>query len=231
MEKIGIMGTGGVSQSLAAKFIKLNYDVMLGTRNVEEKLSSDTKDFYGNPPFKEWYAANTMVKLGTFGETSGYGEIILNATKGSESVSILKSLDLRLFAGKILIDVSNPLDFSSGMPPRLIPELCNVNSLGEEIQKILPEARVVKSFNTMWSGLMVNPGLINDGDHNICVCGNDNAAKGRVKEILISFGWAESNILDLGDITASRATEMYLPFWLRISGAVKSGAFNLKIVK
>lgn len=231
MEKIGILGTGGVSQNLAAKFIKLNYEVMMGTRNVDEKMSSDAKDRYGNPPFKVWYSANRNIKIGTFAETAGFGEIIINATKGSESVSTLKSLDLKLFKGKILIDVSNPLDFSFGMPPRLIPELCNVNSLGEEVQKIFPAARVVKSFNTMSSDLMVNPGLINGGDHNIFICGNDTEAKGRVKEILISFGWSEVNILDLGDITASRATEMYLPFWLRIAGALKSGAINLKIVK
>jgi predicted dinucleotide-binding enzyme len=230
MKNIGILGTGGVGQTLASKFITLGYDVMLGTRNVSEKLASNLKDGYGNPPFSEWYASNKSAKLGTFKEAALFGEIILNATHGAISINVLKMADAQNLVGKILIDVSNPLDFSRGMPPSLVSELSNTNSLGEEIQKTFPGLKVVKTLNTMWSGLMVNPGMLNGGDHNVFISGNDNEAKGKVEEILISFGWTDKNIIDLGDIKAARGTEMYLLLWLSISGAKNRGVFNIKIV-
>ena len=230
MKKIAIMGTGGVGQAYASRFIALGYEVMMGTRNASEKLSATAKDGFGNPPFSEWYLANRNVKLGTFEEAAIFGEIILNATLGVKSVAALKSAGEKNLNGKFLIDVSNPLDFSKGMPPGLLPELSNTNSLGEEIQKTFPDVRVVKTLNTMWNGLMVNPAMLNGGDHTAFICGNDAEAKSAVKEILKSFGWLEENILDLGDISAARGTEMYLPLWLRIFGATGSGAFNIKIV-
>jgi len=230
MKKIAILGTGSVGQTYAAKFITLGYDVMVGTRNVSEKLADKSKDGYGNPSFSEWYSANNAVKLGTFKEASAFGEIILNATKGVESVNILKLADPSNLKVKILIDVSNPLDFSKGMPPGLLPELSNTNSLGEEIQRTFPDLLVVKTLNTMWSGLMVNPLMLGGGDHNAFICGNDSNAKSIVKEIMKSFGWSDKNIMDLGDITGSRGTEMYLPLWLRIFGTTGKGAFNIKVV-
>jgi predicted dinucleotide-binding enzyme len=130
---------------------------------------------------------------------------------------------------KIIVDLANPLDFSNGMPPTL--SVCNSNSLGEEIQKAFSSAKVVKALNTIWCGIMVNPGMINNGDHTTFISGNDAAAKDKVKEILKAFGWKEENILDLGDITTARGTEMYLALWVRIMGATNSGAFNLKIVR
>jgi predicted dinucleotide-binding enzyme len=230
MKTIGILGTGGVGQTYASKFITLGYEVMLGTRNVSEKLASKSKDGYGNPPFNEWYESNKSVQLGTFNEAAKFGEILLNATQGGNSINALKLARTENLKGKILIDVSNPLDFSSGMPPGLVPELSNKNSLGEEIQNTFPDLKVVKTLNTMWAGLMVNPGMINNGDHNAFISGNDNDAKVKVKEILISFGWSDKNIIDFGDITSARATEMFIPLWLRIFGVKKSGAFNIKIV-
>lgn len=224
------MGTGGVGQAYASKFITLGHEVMLGTRNVSEKLADTARDGYGNPPFSEWYSANSEVKLGTFREAVLFGEIILNATMGARSIAALKTADVKNLNGKILIDVANPLDFSKGMPPSLVPELSNTNSLGEEIQKTFPDVRVVKALNTMWNGLMVNPAMLNGGDHTTFICGNNPEAKESVKEILKSFGWPDNSILDLGDISSSRGTEMYLPLWLRIFGATGSGAFNLKIV-
>jgi len=117
------------------------------------------------------------------------------------------------------------------MPPTLIPEFCNTNSLGEEIQQRFPGARVVKALNTMWCGLMVNPSLVGKGDHNVFICGNDTTAKVQVKELLMQFGWNQQHIIDLGDITASRGTEMILPLWLRIMQTVGNGAFNFRVVK
>jgi len=230
MKKIAIMGTGSVGQAYASKFITLGYEVMLGTRNVPEKLADTAKNGYGNPSFSEWHSANKNVKLGTFEDAALFGDLILNATMGAKSIAALKMADVKNLNGKILIDVANPLDFSKGLPPSLLPELSNTNSLGEEIQKTFPDVRVVKTLNTMWNGLMVNPAMLNGGDHANFICGNSSEAKENVKEILKSFGWPEKNILDLGDISSARGTEMYLPLWLRIFGATNNGAFNIKIV-
>jgi len=230
MKRIAIMGTGSVGQAYASKFITLGYEVMMGTRNVSQKLAETEKDGYGNPPFSEWHSANSAIKLGTFKEAAIFGEIILNATMGVNSVNALKMADIKNLNGKILIDVANPLDFSRGLPPSLLPELSNTNSLGEEIQKTFPDVKVVKTMNTMWNGLMVNPAMLNGGDHTAFICGNSAEAKENVKEILKSFGWPEKSILDLGDIKSARGTEMYLPLWLLIFGATGNGAFNIKIV-
>ncbi|MFZ2339357.1 MAG: NAD(P)-binding domain-containing protein [Bacteroidales bacterium] len=229
MRRIAIIGTGGVGQACASRFITLGYEVMMGTRNVSEKLAGTERNGYGNPPFSEWHPANRNVKLGTFEEAAIFGEIILNATLGIKSIAVLKSAGAKNLNGKILIDVVNPLDFSKGTPPSLLPELSNTNSLGEEIQKIFPDVKVVKTLNTMWNGLMINPAMLNEGDHTAFICGNDAEAKATVREILKSFGWPEQNILDLGDISSARGTEMHLPLWLRIFRATGSGAFNIKI--
>jgi hypothetical protein len=117
------------------------------------------------------------------------------------------------------------------MPPSLIPELSNTNSLGEEIQKNFPGSKVVKTLNTMWCGLMVNPSMIGNGDHVNYLCGNDQSSKTAVKDLLKKFGWKEDSLVDLGDITNSRGTEALLPIWLRVWAVTKTGAFNFKIVK
>lgn len=228
--KIAIIGTGTVGQTFASKLITLGHEVMMGTRNVAEKLASTSKDSYGNPPFSEWHALNKGVKLGTFAEAASFGGIILNVTQGANSINALKLADAKNLSGKILVDIANPLDFSQGMPPCLIPELSNTNSLGEEIQKIFPDTKVVKTLNTMWCGLMVNPAMIGGGDHSNYICGNDAGAKDQIKSLLNEFGWKSENILDLGDISSARGTEAMLPVWLRIWGATQNGAFNFKVV-
>lgn len=228
--KIAIIGTGSVGQTFASKLIMIGHEVMMGTRNVSEKLAIKAKESSPNPSFSEWLALNKDVKLGTFAEAAAYGEIILNVTRGENSINALKLAGAENLSGKILIDIANPLDFSQGSPPCLIPELSNTNSLGEEIQKTFPDTKVVKTLNTMWCGLMVNPALIGGGDHVNYICGNDAGAKNQVKTLLYEFGWQSENILDLGDISAARGTEAVLPVWLRIWGVKKSGGFNFKIV-
>lgn len=228
--KIAILGTGTVGQTFASKLVTLGHEVMLGTRNVSEKLKSTAKDGYGNPPFGEWYKANNNIKLGTFEEAAAFGEMILNVTNGGGSINALKLAGEKNLNGKILVDIANPLDFSRGIPPILSPELSNTNSLGEEIQKTFPQAKVVKTLNTMWCGLMVNPNMIGGGDHTNFICGNDAGAKAKVKSLLNEFGWKNENIFDLGDISSARGPEAILPIWLRIWGATQNGAFNLKIV-
>ncbi len=228
--KVAIIGTGGVGQTIASKFFSLGHQVMIGTRNVAEKLASQAKDGYGNPPFAEWYKLNPQIELGTFAQAAAFGEIVINATQGINSVSALTQADEKNLNGKILIDIANPLDFSKGMPPCLLPELSNTHSLGEEIQKTFPKIMVVKTLITMWAGLMVNPAMINNGDHTNFICGNDQEAKKTVKSLLNEFGWKDENILDLGDISSARGTEAILPIWLRIMSARQSAAFNFRIV-
>ncbi|MBK7711100.1 MAG: NAD(P)-binding domain-containing protein [Bacteroidales bacterium] len=229
--KISIIGTGTVGQAIAARLTQLGNEVMLGTRNVKEKLSSDAKDSYGNPSFSEWHKSNTGVKLGTFEEAARFGEIVINATNGGSSIAALKLAGAANLSGKILIDIANPLDFSKGMPPSLLPGLNNTNSLGEEIQKTFPGAKVVKTLNTMWCGLMVNPGLIGGGEHINYICGNDDAAKAEVKRLLVQIGWKNENLLDIGDISGARASESLLPIWLRVMGSIQTGVFNFRLIR
>jgi predicted dinucleotide-binding enzyme len=229
--KIAIIGTGAVGRTIASKLLELNHDVMMGTRNVQEKLESTENDIYGNPPFSVWYKANSNVRFGSFSEAAAYGELVINVTNGANSVTALIHAGAKNLAGKVLIDISNPLDFSKGMPPSLLPGLNNTNSLAEEIQKTFPDAMVVKTLNTMWFGLMVNPKMIGKGDHINFISGNNEEAKTRVKKLLNQFGWLDENIIDIGDITGARATESMLPIWLKVMAITRNGAFNFKLVR
>ena len=145
------------------------------------------------------------------------------------SLEALKAAGAENLKGKILIDVSNTLDFSKGMPPTLA--IVNDNSIGEEIQKHFPETKVVKSLNTLNSNLMTNPNAVGGGDHDIFMNGNDAEAKQKVKELLKSFGWKEEHIIDMGDITTARGTEQLLPIWIRLMGLFKTPMFQFKIVR
>ncbi|MGZ5133681.1 MAG: NADPH-dependent F420 reductase [Chitinophagaceae bacterium] len=215
--KIAVFGTGMVGDTIGSKLIELGHSVMMGSRTKDNEKAKAFVDKH-----------NGKATAGTFADAGAFGEIIFNCTAGAGSIEALKLGGEKNLAGKIIVDIANPLDFSKGMPPSL--SIVNTNSLGEEIQKAYPQTRVVKALNTMWCGVMVNPLMINGGDHNVFVSGNDAAAKQEVKTILQSFGWNDKNILDLGDITTARGTEMFLPLWLRIWGATNNGAFNIKIV-
>lgn len=132
---------------------------------------------------------------------------------GSGSIDALNAVGKEKLNGKIILDIANPLDFSQGMPPSLL--ICNTDSLGEKIQREFPESKVVKGLNTMNCYLMMSPSLV-PGDHNVFISGNDDEAKKEVESLLISIGWKKSNIIDLGDISTTRGTEMLLPIWLRL---------------
>jgi len=227
---IAVLGTGTVGQTLSARLLVLGHEVMMGTRNVQEAKIRTTKDVYGNPGIGDWLKNNPRVNLVTFAEAIAFGQIIINATQGGKSVEALRNGNPGDLDGKIIIDIGNPLDFSRGMPPVLIPELCNTTSLGEEIQKAFPQSYVVKTLNTMWCGLMVNPAMIAGGDHHNFLSGNNPEAKLEVKKLLNQFGWKDENLLDLGDISSARGTEMILPVWLRIMTAKQSGVFNFKVI-
>ena len=220
--KIAVLGTGSVGQAFATRLTGLGHEVMIGTRDAAEKKN--------DPKFSEFLSKNTGVMLGSFAEAAAFGEMAINVSKGATTLEMLQAAGQKNLAGKVLVDISNPLDFSKGMPPGLIPELSNFNSLGEEIQKQFPGTFVIKTLNTMWNGIMINPSLVGNGDHVNYICGNDAAAKNKVISLLKEMGWKDEAILDLGDISAARATEATLPIWLRVYGAKQSGAFNFKII-
>jgi 8-hydroxy-5-deazaflavin:NADPH oxidoreductase len=229
--RISVLGTGIVGQTFSSKLSNMGHDVMMGTRDVHEKMSEEENDRYGNPPLRDWIKDNAAVKLVSFADSAAFGELIINATNGVTSLNALDLATEENLRGKIIIDVSNPLDFSKGMPPFLLDGLNNTNSLGEEIQKEFPGARIVKTFNTMNCFLMVNPGMIPGGNHVNFISGNDDEAKNTVREFIHEFGWKDENILDLGDITAARAQESFLLLWVRLLGTLNNPAFNIQIVK
>ena len=216
--KIAVLGTGMVGDTIGSRLVELGHEVKMGSRTEDNEKA---KAFVAKH--------NGKASAGTFADAAAFGEIIFNCTAGAASVDALKMAGDANINGKIIVDVANPLDFSKGMPPSLVPSLSNTNSLGEEIQKAFPSARVVKTLNTMWCGLMVNPSMINSGDHTNFVCGNDTDAKQKVKALLNEFGWKNENLLDLGDISSARGTEAVLPIWLRIWSATQNGAFNFKL--
>lgn len=226
--KIGILGTGGVGRTIAAKLASLGHDVMIGTRDPRATLANTEKSAMGGAPFAEWHKDHGAVKLGTHAVAAAHGGLVVNATNGSGSLEALKLAGAENLGTKVLLDISNPLDFSKGMPPTLF--VCNDDSLGERIQKAFPKVRVVKSLNTLTAALMVDPGLLPERT-NIFLSGNDAGAKDEVRALLRWFGWADADMIDLGDITTARGSEQVLPIWVRLWGAIGTPMFNFRIVK
>jgi 8-hydroxy-5-deazaflavin:NADPH oxidoreductase len=213
---IGILGTGSVGQTLATKLVSLGHQVKLGARDAKnEKAANWVK------------SAGAGASQGTFTDAAAFGDIVFNCTSGTGTLAALQQAGAKNFDGKLVVDVANPLDFSKGMPPTL--SVCNTDSLGEQVQRALPKAKVVKALNTVNALLMVEPSRL-PGDHALFICGNDAGAKAQVTDILKKwFGW--KTVIDVGDITAARGTEMLLALWIRLMGAYKSAEFNFNIVR
>jgi len=213
--KIAVLGTGGVGRTIATKLVELGHEVTMGSRSAEGEALREWLDETGE-------AADG----GTFAGAAAGAELVFNCTAGEASLAALAAAGTDNLASKVLVDVANPLDFSQGMPPTLT--VCNDDSLGEQIQAAFPAARVVKALNTVNAGVMTDPGRLPDA-HNVFLCGNDEEAKATVGELLQSFGWPPEAIVDLGEIGAARGTEMYLPLWLRLMGALGTAEFNIQI--
>lgn len=225
--KIAVLGTGMVGQALATRLTELGHEVTVGTRDVAATLAKTATDQMGNAPYSAWAATHPQVRLATFADAAAEAELLVNATSGTVSMAALEAAGRDNLAGKILIDIANPLDFSRGFPPSLFVK--DTDSLGEQIQAAFADLKVVKALNTMTADLMVNPRHLADGDHSVFVAGNDGDAKKTVTGLLESFG--HTDIIDVGDITAARGTEMVLPLWLRLMGALNTPIFNLKVVR
>jgi predicted dinucleotide-binding enzyme len=225
--KIAILGSGIVAKTIAGKLDALGHTVALGTRDVDATLARNAPDMAGGPPLRTWLESHPKVTLVTFAQAAAHGEIVINALSGAGAIEGLRGVAGAL-AGKILVDISNPLDFSKGMPPSLL--VANTDSLGEQIQRALPDTRVVKTLNTVNTFLMVDPRQLAGGDHTMLLCGNDAAAKADVTRLLKDgFGW--SDVIDLGDITNARATEMWVPLWARLFGVLGTPMFGMKVVR
>ncbi len=216
--KIAILGTGMVGEALGTKLVELGHQILMGSRTAASEGG------------RKWLqSVNNRAQIGTFADAAAFGEIVIDCTNGANSLAALRLAGADHLRGKIIIQVSNPLDLSQGMPPSLT--VCNTDSLGEQIQREFPEARVVKALNTINCAVMVQPSILS-GDHDLIICGNDAAAKKEVTALLGEwFGWKPENVIDLGDITASRGTEMYLALWIRVWGALGTPRFNLKLVR
>lgn len=215
--RIGVLGTGMVGVAIAGKLVALGHEVMMGSREA------------GNEKARAWMGdAGTGASEGSFTDAAAYGELVVNCTAGSHSLEALEQAGRTNLAGKVLIDVANPLDSSSGMPPTLT--VANTDSLGEQIQRALPDTKVVKALNTMNCEVMVDPAKV-PGDHDVFLCGEDAEAKRQVTELLQSVGWPANHILDLGGISSARGTEMYVALWLRLWGTLGTGYFNIGVVR
>jgi 8-hydroxy-5-deazaflavin:NADPH oxidoreductase len=216
--KIAVLGTGMVGNALATKLVNIEHQVMMGSRTA----SSDAA--------QEWLRSiGGKARIGTFAEAAAFGEIVLDCTNGANSVAALRQAGAANLRGKILIQVGNPLDTSGGMPPSLT--MCNIDSLGEQVQREFTDVRVVKALNTVNCDIMVEPSRV-PGDHDLFICGNDAAAKREVAGWLSEwFGWKSTNIFDLGDITNSRGTEMFLALWVRLWGALGTPHFNIHVIR
>ena len=217
MKTVAVFGTGMVGNTIGSKLIQLGYEVMMGSRTADNEKAAG------------WVKSNgSKASKGTFADAAAFGEIIFNCTKGEHSLEVMQSAEAKNLSGKILIDVSNPLDFSKGMPPTLIPALVNTNSLGEEIQKSLSETHVIKTLNIVNCEVMVNASKCG-GDATMLIAGNNSDAKAETEELLAQFGWKD--IIDLGDIKHARSMEMMLPVWLSLYMATKNPYLGFKIVR
>ena len=215
--RIGVLGTGTVGRAIATKLVGIGHDVRMGSRRS------------GNEHAVAWvHAAGEQASEGDFADAAGHGELVFNCTAGTASVDALRAAGAANLVGKVLVDVANPLDRSAdGMP---ILSVCNTDSLGERIQAAFPDARVVKTLNTMNAAVMTEPSRV-PGDHVVFMSGNDDGAKRDVAVLLNSFGWADDRIIDLGPIATARGPEMYLPLWLRLMGALGTTEFNVALRK
>ena len=213
--KVGVLGTGDVGRTLAKGFLTIGHQVMLGAREA------------GNPKVAAWVKeAGPNASGGTFAETAAFGDIVVLATPGIVYESVLKAAGTQNFKGKVVIDATNPLDFSKGRPPSLA--VGHTDSGGEQLQRALPGARVVKAFNIVGNGSMFRPSYP-DGAPDMLICGDDKAAKEQVTGLLRDFGW--TNVTDLGGIQVSRHLESLCMTWVLYGAATGTWNHAFRILK
>jgi predicted dinucleotide-binding enzyme len=201
--RVGVLGSGEVGRRLAEGFHSRGHDVMIGSRDPAK------------PDLREWQSdGGAGIEAGTFAQTAAYGDLLVLAVLGDAAEAAIAEAGAGNFTGKVVIDTMNPLDFSGGFPPKL--SICGDDSLGERVQRALPDAKVVKAFNTIGNPYFVDP-KFPDGRPTMMIAGDDEAAKRTVADVLADFGWSDT--IDIGGIEGSRELEAICIAWVKIGGA------------
>lgn len=211
--KIAVLGTGNVGRTLAPAFQRLGHGVAIGTRDPTDTRARE-----------DW---TLDIALQPYAEVAVDADIVVNATNGEASLSALGMVGADSLAGKVILDVANPLDFSAGFPPTLTVK--DTDSLAEQIQRAFPEARVVKALNTVNAAVMVDPSRVGDGSTTMFLAGDDVSARSTVRELLGALGWQD--VVEFEELSAARGMEMWLPLWIRLAGRLGTADFNVKIVR
>ena len=207
--KIGILGSGSVGRALGKGYVSKGHDVKLGSRTpAKHEVQDWLKDAKGKS------------SVGTFSEAAAHGDVLVLCSLGTATEEVIKLAGAKNFAGKVVMDATNPLDFSRGMPPGLF--VGTTDSLGERVQRLLPDAKVVKCFNMVNNQTMINPEM-KEGLPDLIICGNDEGAKRQVAGLVKEFGWAEP--IDIGGIEGARWLEAYTALWVRL--ALKFGNWTV----
>ena len=215
--RIGVLGTGAAGRALAARFAELGHEVALGTRQVEVTRARE----------QSWYDGHPEVRLVTQAEAAAHAEVVVNACSGEGTLAALENAGEPQLSGKVLIDVSNPLDFSQGFPPTLFVK--DTDSLAERVQREFKTARVVKALSMVANEVMTHPRELAGGDHTLLISGDDERAKNVASGLLRELGWED--IFDLGDLSNARGQEMWMALWTRLYGRIGHVNFNLKLVR
>lgn len=213
--RIGVLGTGSVGSTLSSRFVEVGHDVVMGSRTADNAAAA------------AWArGAGERGAAGTFADAAAHGEVVVNATAGAASLAALEAAGPDNLSGKVLVDVANPIA-AYGPPIRLDP--VGDDSLAERIQRRFPDARVVKTLNTVTASVMVDPAAV-PGSHDVFMAGDDDDAKSTVRGLLREMGWAAESVRDLGGISSARGLEMYLVLWLGLAGSVGRYDFNIHVV-
>lgn len=221
---IAVLGTGTVGRTLAGDLAAAGHQVVIGTRDPQATLARELPGSAGT--FGDWVTATPGVDVTDMTSAVGSGDLIVNALNGLGSLDVVTAAGPERFAGKVVIDVTNPLDFSRGFPPTLFVK--DTDSLAEQVQRAAPEARVVKCLNMMAAPLMLHPERLPEPT-TVFLCGDDPSAKDAVTELLQAAGWRD--IVDLGGLSAARGMEMWLALWVRAMGPLGGAMFNIKVVR
>ena len=221
--KIGVLGSGDVGRRLGDGFIELGHAVKIGSRDPTKEEVVQWVNKHGRGGAEEEAKASS----GTFAEAASFGEMIVNATSWNGTSNVIRMADPKNFAGKIVIDLTNPLDFSQGMPPKLA--VGHSDSAGETVQRLIPEAKVVKAFNIVGNPHFLHPNFPNGGPPTMFICGNDEQAKKIVTDdILARFGW---ETIDIGGIEGSRLLEPLAMLWITYYFRTGTGNHAFKLLR
>lgn len=213
--KIAILGTGVVGQTLGTKLSALGHSVTMAGRDARNELA-------------QGWARENGGRASDYAGAAAQADLVILATLGAASLTAADAAGAENLVGKVVIDVTNPLDLAQGFPPPMIADLSNTTSAGEALQAAHPRAHVVKALNTTGSELMVDPAQV-PGPHDLFICGNDAKAKATAAELLGELGW--TSLIDLGGIEAARGTEGLMLLWLRLYQHFGDARFNWHIAR